>query len=77
MKSIFNASDRLQLIERINNLTPQSKALWGTMNVAQMLVHLQLINQVPLGEIKTKSGFVNTVFGPIAKFLFINDKTVL
>lgn len=31
-----------QTIERINNLTPETQAIWGKMNVAQMLAHLNV-----------------------------------
>lgn len=37
--SIFNQKDVEVLIHRIHLLNPQSKALWGKMNVAQMLAH--------------------------------------
>ena len=39
MNSVFVKEDVDELLERINKLTPSSKALWGTMNVAQMLAH--------------------------------------
>lgn len=39
MKSVFETSDVQELIERINKLTPSTSALWGKMNVAQMLAH--------------------------------------
>lgn len=39
MKSVFIQADVTELTERINRLTPQTKALWGKMTVAQMLAH--------------------------------------
>lgn len=39
MKSIFNQTNNQELITRINQLTPESKALWGKMSVDQMLKH--------------------------------------
>ena len=39
VKSIFDAQAQTEIFERINKLTPQSQALWGKMNVAQMLKH--------------------------------------
>ena len=39
MKSVFNLQDTNELINRINNLSPVSKAQWGKMNVGQMLAH--------------------------------------
>lgn len=41
MGSLFNAEDNNSIRKRINKLTPDSKPLWGKMNVSQMLAHLQ------------------------------------
>ncbi len=37
--NIFSKEVSDQVIERINNLTPETKSEWGTMTVAQMLAH--------------------------------------
>jgi hypothetical protein len=42
MKSVFNAADVVELIYRVNKLTPQSAPSWGKMSVAQMLAHLNV-----------------------------------
>lgn len=42
MKNVFNAKDAQEYIARINQLTPESAAKWGQMNVAQMLAHLNV-----------------------------------
>lgn len=39
LPDIFNPVEADLIIDRINKLTPQSKALWGKMTVAQMLAH--------------------------------------
>ena len=39
MKSVFNQNDTKELTARINSLKPDSVAVWGKMNVAQMLAH--------------------------------------
>ena len=39
MTSVFNENDVTEMINRINNLTPASRALWGKMTVAQMFAH--------------------------------------
>jgi hypothetical protein len=38
------------IIERIKNLTSTQKALWGKMNVSQMLAHCCVAFSVPLAE---------------------------
>ena len=45
VKNLFDPLVKQEIIERINKLTPQSQHLWGKMEVAQMLAHLQ----VPIG----------------------------
>lgn len=39
MKNIFDAQITNETIERINQLTPNTQALWGKMTVDQMLAH--------------------------------------
>jgi hypothetical protein len=67
MKSLFNPNDNNELIERLEKLTPNSAALWGKMNVAQMLSHLQEPIKVATGEAKLKHSLLGMVFGRMAK----------
>ncbi len=39
LKNLFEPSVKKEIIDRINTLTPETKALWSKMNVAQMLAH--------------------------------------
>ncbi len=73
MKSIFNSSDNEEFIARINKLTPTSQAIWGKMNVSQMLAHCQVIIKVALGELQLKRGLMGVLFGKIAKKQLLND----
>ena len=41
MKSIFDENAYQEILERISCLDPESKGLWGKMNIAQMLHHCQ------------------------------------
>ena len=63
MKSIFNSTDNQDLIERINKLSPDSKALWGKMNVNQMLAHLQEPIRVAVGDLNLKQSLIGWLFG--------------
>ena len=54
MKNIFNETDRNEILQRIEKLTPQTQALWGKMNVAQMLAHCANAAKMPTGEMKTQ-----------------------
>ncbi|KAA3606875.1 MAG: DUF1569 domain-containing protein [Calditrichaeota bacterium] len=39
MKNIFDKKVTNEMVERIGKLQPNSKAVWGKMNIAQMLAH--------------------------------------
>src|SRR5688572_28964729 len=39
LPNIFTKEVSEQMIDRINTLRPESQALWGRMNVSQMLAH--------------------------------------
>ncbi len=39
MKSVFKKEDVEEIVARVTKLSPNSKAVWGKMNVAQMLAH--------------------------------------
>ncbi|CAM2954634.1 DUF1569 domain-containing protein [Flavobacterium frigoris] len=39
MKNLFDIVEATEIINRINQLTPTTKNLWGKMNVSQMLAH--------------------------------------
>lgn len=56
--SIYSPETSAQLHARIDRLTPDSPALWGKMNAAQMLSHCCVPYQQILGENKDAPGFV-------------------
>ena len=39
-KSLWNAQARLELLDRLERLSPSASPLWGRMNAPQMLAHL-------------------------------------
>jgi len=40
MKNILNPQDKAEILARLNCLSPDSRALWGTMNAGQAICHL-------------------------------------
>jgi hypothetical protein len=74
MKSIFNPIDNAGFIDRINKLSPASQALWGKMNVGQMLAHCQVPIKVALGDLQLKRGLMGVLFGKIAKKKLLEEK---
>ncbi|WP_413997623.1 DUF1569 domain-containing protein [Flavobacterium sp. W1B] len=67
MKSIYNKTHNLELIDRINKLKPESQAQWGKMNAAQMLSHCQGPIDVAFGDLKLKPNFLIALLGKLFK----------
>ena len=63
MKTINDTNTTNSLVERISKLTPNSKALWGKMNVNQMLEHLKVGMDIPIGNTVAKRSFIGRLFG--------------
>lgn len=74
VKNLFDPAVKQDIIVRINKLTPQSKPLWGKMNVSQMLAHLQVPIGVADGTQKLKRTFFGRLVGPMVKQILYNDK---
>ena len=71
MSSLFEESSLNSIKNRIANLTADSKAKWGKMNVGQMLCHVNDGFKMATGKlsVEDKSNFINrTLF----KFLVLN-----
>jgi hypothetical protein len=74
VKNLFDAAVKQDIIDRINKLTPYSKALWGKMNVAQMLAHCQMPLGVATGDHKIKGSLLFKIVGPMFKGLIFSEK---
>lgn len=72
MIDLFNEKDVSETINRINQLTPETKPKWGKMNVAQMLAHCSVAYEFVYDNKHPK-------LGPFTKFLvklFVKDTVV-
>lgn len=67
MKNLFDDAARQEIIERINKLTPESKAQWGKMNVSQMLSHNILPMELALQNPKPPRVFMGKIFGGMVR----------
>ncbi len=74
MKDLFNPTVHNEFVERINKVTPESKAQWGKMNSAQMMAHVSEAFKSALGQEKLKRSFIGFWFGKMAKKSFIGGK---
>ena len=73
MKSLFDEDAFAEIEQRIDILTPETKALWGTMDAGQMLWH----SQGPLNIILGKNDYnlkPNWLLKVLFKKSFYNDK---
>lgn len=74
IKNLFDPAVKQEIIDRINKLTPQTQHLWGKMNVAQMLAHVQLPISCAFGTHQVKGSFLLKLLGPLFKGILYNDK---
>jgi hypothetical protein len=75
MKNIFLKIDSEFYINRINHLTPQAKALWGKMNVSQMLAHCNVAFELVYENIHPKPNvFMGFILKLLVKNKVVSDK---
>jgi hypothetical protein len=77
MKSVFDKTTRTELTERIRSLDVNSKAVWGRMNVFQMLRHCALWEEMMLGRKKYGRVFIGRLFGQAALKSILKDGQIL
>ncbi len=59
MKDIFNQSDsEEEILNRIDNLSRNSKPQWGKMDVAKMLAHCSSFQDIAMGNAFPPRGWV-------------------
>jgi hypothetical protein len=73
VKNLLDSPVKAEIIQRINALTPQSQPLWGKMNVAQMLAHLQVPIKVALGTATVTGNFWMRMLFPLFKKILYNE----
>ena len=74
IKNLFDAGVKKDIITRIHQLTPGSKAVWGKMNVAQMLAHVQVPMGVALGTHTVKGNWLMKLILPLFKKNLYDEK---
>jgi len=74
MKNLFDPARVREVTGRIAQLTPNSKPLWGKMDVARMLAHCSVGIETATGTQKPPRVLVGRILGPVIKPLaFRND----
>lgn len=75
MQNIFLREDCDQFINRINQLKPDSRGLWGKMSVDQMLAHCNVAYEMVYDDIHPKPGlFMKFILKMLVKNEVVSDK---
>ncbi|MFS4467388.1 DUF1569 domain-containing protein [Maribacter sp. 2210JD10-5] len=75
MKNIFKKEVTDEVIDRIENLTPETPNLWGKMNVAQMLAHCNVAYDMTFTDKYPRpKGFKKFMIKLFAKNLVVGPK---
>ena len=74
-KNLFDQKECRETIERIYSLTPETQALWGKMDVAQMLAHCNVAYELVYTDKHPKpKGFQKFMIKLFAKNLVVGPK---
>ena len=74
MQSLFNATDRNELVRRLANLQPSNPRQWGKMDAAQMLAHCAAALEVACGDSIRKQALIGRVLAPFVRKSVLGDK---
>ena len=75
MKNVFRKEDTDEMINRINNLTPDTKGLWGKMSVDQMLAHCNVTYEMTFTDKHPKpNAVVRFIIKMLAKNQVVGEK---
>ncbi|GGD76898.1 DUF1569 domain-containing protein [Paenibacillus nasutitermitis] len=74
MKDIFDYLHTVEILNRIDTLSPVSQPHWGKMDVAQMLAHCSAFQDIAMGNTSPPRGWLGVLIGKFAKPVFYNDK---
>ena len=74
MKNLFNPKVKEEILLRIDKLEPNSKALWGKMNVNQGLRHMRMAFDIPTGKLDPTLSKAPPIPKWLLKFFLLNVK---
>ena len=74
MKNLFDVDASTEVLDRLELLQPNSKALWGKMTVSQMMAHCIAPMKVSLGETTPKRTLMGLLFGRMGRKMVLKDE---
>lgn len=76
MKNIFNQLNTKEIIDRIDQLRPDSHPKWGEMDIAQMLAHCSSFQDIAMGNSTYPRSWIGILIGKFVKPIVYNDKPI-
>jgi hypothetical protein len=73
MKDLFQEASVNEVIARLETLTPESRAQWGKMNVAQAVAHCIPSMEMAVGDRRAKRMFIGRLLAPLVKSRALNE----
>lgn len=71
----FEPTTTTIMLQRIDQLTPESNPIWGKMNAAQMLAHLNVAYAIAYEDMEAKyGGFAKLMLKLFVKKIVVGDK---
>ncbi len=75
LPSIFETKTTESILSRLNHLTNTTQPLWGKMNAAQMLAHLNVAYDIDSGKIKSETpALMKFMLKLFLKPILVNEK---
>jgi len=74
MKNIFDELNTNEILDRIDQLRPDSHPQWGKMDVAQMLAHCSTFQDIAMGNSTSSRSWIGILIGRFVKPIVYNDK---
>jgi hypothetical protein len=74
MNNLYNQKASTEILNRIDDLKPETQRLWGKMNVSQMLAHCTAALEMAAGKTAPPRIFIGKILGPLFKSHYLSDK---
>lgn len=74
MNNLYNEHDVKKIVERLEKLSSDSERKWGTMEVAQMLAHLNAFLEIGLDRKFEKRMLLGRMLGRFFKKRYVSEK---
>lgn len=74
MPSLFEPTVANEILQRLENFTPNNARVWGKMSGAQTMAHLFTVLQLGTGDRIEKPNLIGRLMGPFIKKIVMSEK---